>query len=68
MIKKLLRTIIELPIVVLAWPLAAALAFCAICGESLVWVLTGRMNPSEVWDWLTDIVCLPYKWLKEVWK
>lgn len=61
MITKILRTIIGLPFVLVAW---AAMFLLATIPSLTMWVLTGKIDDDELIVMLT----LPYQFIKKVWK
>ncbi len=69
MFKKILRTVIGLPLVLVAWPFAMLFSTLGICFWAIIWVFTGKFESCDGYtDEDVEVFTLPYQFIKSVWK
>lgn len=67
-LKKLIRTIIGVPIIVSVWLITLSLSlFIYIVAAPIEWIFTGEIN-NNFFDWVDESTSpSPYSFIKDIW-
>lgn len=68
--KKILRTAIGFPVVILIWPLAVIWVTIVIIVQTIYWAIHNELETDmeDVIDWTLQGFILPVRWVLSIWR